>query len=268
MFQAIRRLWPRSIAGLQRITAKPTKRSTAVAALVALVAGTGATTVTKSTSSTPVEFYRTTIYVRNQSTYVTNKEIANDLPAFQASVTKDFAPYWGIDAHFVFVGRKPAPSDGMLMTIEDKSDVKHALAYHEITKGRPDSRIFAGTSRYYGYNWTVGFMHEALEMLADADIVRTLQSFDGTIWAGEVCDPVERDAQGYTRPGKDGKLVQLSDFVTPRWFGADTNGPYDYMNLVRSSLQILPGGYAQFWDGISWHVVSNFRGYFRHAHYY
>jgi hypothetical protein len=253
---------------LQRITAKPTKRSTAVAALVALVAGTGATTVTKSTASTPVEFYRTTIYVRNQSTYVTNKEIANDLPAFQASVTKDFAPYWGIDAHFVFVGRKPAPADGMLMTIEDKSDVKNALAYHELIKGRPDSRIFAGTSRYYGYKWTVGFMHEALEMLGDADISRTLQNPDGRIWAGEVCDPVERDAQGYIRPGKDGTPVQLSAFVTPRWFGADTNGPYDFTQLVRAPLQILAGGYAQYWTGTKWVVTTNWHGFFKHAYYH
>lgn len=213
-----------------------------------------------------------TIYVRNLSGFVSDKQVANDIPAFQAATSKDFAPLWNIDAKLVFLGKKPAPRGAAVINLRDRSDVQGALAYHELRDGVFGAEVFVGTSKYYGFSWTVGFTHELWEMLADPGLVRTMQSTgggwpDGTIWANENADPVEADNLGYTRTGANGKPVLISDFVTEKWFGAETAGPFDFMNHIQKPLQVLKGGYAQWWDGVSWHLIENFRAHSADAHW-
>ncbi|HEU5407207.1 MAG TPA: hypothetical protein VFU48_05535 [Nitrospira sp.] len=198
------------------------------------------------------------IYVRNVSSYVTDAEVRNALPAFQEATSGDFAPIWHVDAKLVFIGRRTAPVGSETITLIDKGTVKNALAFPELVNGVPDSIIYTAVSKFYGYSWTVGFTHELWEMLADPGLVRTMQDQTGTIWANEVADPVEADADGYTRPGLDGKPVLISDFVTEKWFGALDAGPYDFCNHIQSPLVIDKGGYAQWWDGSTWHVIQNF----------
>ena len=224
--------------------------SVVVAATAASVLSLAATTIKKSEVQV--------IYVRNTSTYVTDAQVRNALPAFQAALSGDFAPIWHVDAKLVFIGSRTAPVGSETITLIDKGDVKGALAFHELVNGVPDSIIYTAVSKFYGYSWTVGFTHELWEMLADPGLVRTMQDQTGMIWANEVADPVEADADGYTRPGADGKPVLISDFVTEKWFGALDAGPYDFCNHIQSPLVIDKGGYAQWWDGTSWHVTSNF----------
>jgi hypothetical protein len=221
-----------------------------------LVFGTGATFKSSSVSSAQ------TIYVRNLSTYVSDSVVKNDIPAFQAATSQDFAPIWKADAKLVFIGQDAAPRGAIVMTLKDKSDVQNALAYHEITDGVPDSQVFVGTSRYFKYDWTVGFTHELWEMLVNPGLTRLDENTDGLggrIWFGEVADPVEADKLGYTRPGANGDPVLISDFITEKWFGADTAGPFDFMNHVQSPGVVLPGGYAQWWDGTTWVVINRGR---------
>lgn len=224
--------------------------ATAVSLAVAAFTGLGVSTVKPSKVQV--------IYVRNLSTFVSDSVVKNDLPAFQNALSNDFAPVWKVDGKLVFIGQAKAPVGAETITLLDRSDVKGALAYHELVDGVPDSKIFVGTSRYYGYNWTVGFTHELWEQLADPGLIHAGQSPDGRIWAQENADPVEADGLGYTRPGANGKPVLISDFVTEKWFGAAISGPYDFCNHVQSPLEVLKGGYAQWWDGVSWNVVSNF----------
>jgi hypothetical protein len=200
-----------------------------------------------------------TIYVRNVSSYVSDAEVKNALPAINSATHNDFAPCWKVDANLVFIGKAKAPVGAATMTLVDKGPVKGALAYHEVVNGVPDSIIYTGTSKYYGYSWTVGFTHELWEQLADPGLIHTAQSPDGTIWAQEVADPVESDTDAYTRAGADGKPVLISDFVTEKWFGAATTGPFDFANHVQYPLVIDKGGYAQWWDGVTWNLVDNFR---------
>lgn len=200
------------------------------------------------------------IYVQNKSSYVSDAELKNALPAFQDALSKDFAPIWHVDAKLVYLARGvDVPTGASSITLVDKGPVKGALAYHELVNGVPDSIIYVGTAGYYGYSWTVGFTHELWEQLADSGLVHTAQSGDGTIWALEIADPVEADADGYDRLGKNGKPVRISDFVTEKWFGALTAGPFDFANHIQTPLQIDKGGYAQWWDGLQWNLVSNFR---------
>lgn len=206
------------------------------------------------------------IYVRNLSTYVSDREVKNDIPAFQTATSKDFAPAWKVDAKLVFIGHRAAPVGASTITLIDKGPVKGALAYHEVVNGVPDSIIYTGTSKYYGYSWTVGFTHELWEQLIDPSISRTEQNQlpggvypVGIIWAAEVADPVESDQDAFTVLGANGKPVAISDFITDKWFGAETAGPYDFANHVQSPLVVDKGGYAQYWNGQTWNLVSNFR---------
>lgn len=205
-----------------------------------------------------------TIYVQNKSTFVSDAELRNDLPAFQAALSKDFAPIWHIDGRLVYLDRNAkVPKGQASITLVDKGPVKGALAYHELVNGVPDAIVYVGVSKFYGYAWSVGFTHELWEMLVDVPAgqgaVDTIQSADGTIWAKEIADPVEADTYGYTRAGANGKGVLISDFVTERYYGAETLGPYDFMDHVQAPLVILPGGYNQWWDGRSWNIIENFR---------
>lgn len=226
--------------------------ATAVSLTVAALTGLGATT--NKVSQVQV------IYVQNKSSFVSDKELKNALPAFQDATSKDFAPLWHIDAKLVYLPRaKDVPVGASSITLVDQGPVKGALAYHELVNGVPDSIIYVGTSKFYGYNWTVGFSHELWEQLADPGLVHTAQSPDGVIWAQEIADPVEADADGYTRPGKDGSDVLISDFVTEKWFGAETAGPFDFCNRIQKPLEIRKGGYAQYWNGLTWNVISNFK---------
>lgn len=199
-----------------------------------------------------------TIYVRNVSSYVGDAEVRRDLPAFNAATHEDFAPLWHVDATLVFIGRDEAPTGAQTITLVDKGPVKGALAYHELVNGVADAVVYTGVSKFYGYSWTVGFTHELWEMLVDvpagAGAVDTVQDFLGTIWAKEIADPVESDADAYERDG-----VLISDFVTEKWFGALTAGPYDFAEHIQAPLTIDRGGYAQWWNGSNWNVIENFR---------
>jgi hypothetical protein len=200
-----------------------------------------------------------TIYVRNLSHYVTDAEVANDIPAFQTAIDKDFTPAWNVGAKLVFIKQKKAPRGAVTMTLFDKADVKGALAYHEVTDGTQGSKVFVGTSEYYHFAWTVGFTHELWEMLVNPTLVRTEQNpTTYRVWYGEVADPVESDKDGYNLPGANGKNVRISDFVTEKWFGAEVNGSYDFMNHIQVAGQVDRGGYAQWFDATGWHIIEKF----------
>lgn len=205
-----------------------------------------------------------TIYVRNLSTFVTDKAVAAAMPAFQTATTRDYAPVWKTDARLVFIGHRAAPDGAIVVTLLDRSDIKDALAYHMVKDGVPAARVFVGTSRYFGYSWTVGFTHELFEMLADPVLVSLAQGWDMVTWSQEVADAVESDLDGYTIPGGDGRPVRISDFVTPAWYDSRTRGGYDFRNHVDVAEKVLPGGYACQWIGFTWNCITNFRGH-RHV---
>ena len=219
-----------------------------------------------------------TLYIRNIAPqYISDATIRNDIPAWEASANRDFAPLWHTaQVKLVFIGRGHAPRGAMSAIFVSKGDVQGALAYHTTTAGAAQIVVYAGTADYYGFSNSVSFTHELEEMLADPTISVTNQGWPydwinvvtpdgirqdsqarGSVWAQEVSDPVE--AYSYSRRGADGSPVAISDFITPNWFNDEVSGPYDFMHLVQSPFTILIGGYAQFWDGQTWNLVENFR---------
>lgn len=203
--------------------------------------------------------YSQTIYVQNDTQFLTNKEVSDALPAIQAASDQDFAKYWHTTARLVFTGKSAPPQGSKFIILIDRGAYKNALAFHRIRDGEDGSVIYVGVCKLYNYSWTVAFTHELWEQLADPGLTRTQQGTDGRIWANEVADPVESDTDGYYRKGRNGVKVLISDFITDKWFGAAVNGPYDFLGHIQKPLEIRPGGYAQWWDGYSWHIIENWR---------
>lgn len=219
-----------------------------------------------------------TIYIRNLAPqFWSDKEIKNDIPAWEAAINVDFRQFWHSDQYkLVFIGRQSAPIGASVATIVDKGPVEGALAYHSTDGGAPSITVYAGVAALYGYDNSVSMTHELQELAADPTICVTNQGWpydwiyiqkqdglhrvgqmEGTVWAQEVSDPVE--AYSYPRAGVDGRPVQISDFITPAWFNDGIGSRYDYMGLTTQPFEILIGGYAQYWDGIEWNVIASFR---------
>jgi hypothetical protein len=190
------------------------------------------------------------LYIVNESSVLSDAEIADALPAFQAAVSFDFKRYWGTEAQLVL---GPPPTDGSwVITIEDRSDVLGALGYHDAEP--PYARVFAQTSLEDGFSWQVVFTHELFELLADPHINRA--SFDqGVFRLTEVGDPVESPRYAYTRPSASGVPVLISDFVTEAWYRRGAPGRFDFNLKLRRSLTLLPGGYVSYWNGLGWSQI-------------
>ena len=212
-----------------------------------------------------------TIYVQNLAPqYISDATIKRDIPAWEKAVNDDFAPIWHSTQYRIVMG--VAPKGAISATFVDKGPVQGALAYHTVSRGAPAIVIYAGTADYYHFDNSVSFTHELFELAADPTISITNQGWpydwvytvsknflsthrysqqEGTIWANEVCDPVE--AYSYLIDG-----VKISDFITPNWFNDEVSGGYDFMQLVQQPFTVLWGGYAQFFNG-RWNIVQNFR---------
>lgn len=215
----------------------------------------------------------TPIYVQNLAPqYISDATIRRDIPAWQQAVNEDFAPSWNTPQYrLIFTGRRPAPKGAISAVFVKSGPVKGALAYHTVTRGVPQIVVYAGTGDYYGYDNSVSFTHELFELAADPTITTTNQGWpydwvwtqtpdgfnqtpqdEGTVWAQEVCDPVEE--LSYLIDG-----VKISDFITPNWFNDEVAGGYDWMGAVQQPFTVLRGGYAQYFNGSSWVLVDDFR---------
>lgn len=192
------------------------------------------------------------IAVINSSTVVNDIEVQALTQALQIQVSRDFAPVWGVDADLVFVpnGTQP-PAGTWWLTILDNTDQAGALGYHDLT---PDSlplgKVFAGTDKQYGSQWTVTASHELLEMLGDPDInlCASVSNADGSIrlYAYEVADACEADSYGYQI-----NSLLVSDFVYPAWFESfrqPGSTQFDFQNKITTPFQLLPGGYIGICD--------------------
>jgi len=204
------------------------------------------------------------IAVINESSEVSDAQVAQMVPALQVQVSRDFAPAWGIDADLRVIANRPASAPGeWWLAIIDDADQAGALGYHDLTsEGLPLGKVFARTTRLEGGNWTVTASHELLEMLGDPDINLTVLVQDqnqnaGRLYAYEVCDACEDDAFAYQVNG-----IQVTDFVFPSWF--ETFRPagsaqFDFGRQITKPLELLKGGYIGYFDltgGSGWQQLT------------
>lgn len=195
----------------------------------------------------------------NSSSVLTDVEVASVVPALQRQVREDFAPVWGVDADLVFypAGAEP-PAGTWWIVILDNTDHADDAGYHDVTpEGMPIGKVFAGTDIAKGVSWTVTASHEILEMLVDPAInlsvfVERAQG-QSQLYAYEVCDPCQADADGYLIDG-----VLVSDFVYPSWFEAfrpSGSARFDHTDRVREPFELSVEGSIGIFElrvGIGW----------------
>jgi hypothetical protein len=181
---------------------------------------------------------------QNESTTVADADLRAFLADFQAQISNDFAPVWGVDATVdtggagwpIYIRDYPGPNDP-----------QGALGYHSLDQNSiPFGIVFAQLAMDQGVSWTSVASHEGLEILADPLINSTCfvdasggYGTAGWLIAQEVCDAPER----LTYPGAVNG-TEVSDFVFPGWFIAGYSGQVDLLGLVPGPLQLASGGYV------------------------
>lgn len=192
------------------------------------------------------------ITVINESTIVSDTDLAPTVAALQKQVTNDFRPVWGTDAELTIIPKSTQPPAGSWwLVILDDSDQANALGYHDLTsEGLPIGKVFAASDLKAGTSWSVTASHELLEMLADPNINLTVfvqnANTAGMLYAYEVCDACEDDGLGYRIDN-----ILVSDFVYPAWFeGFRTEGSaqFDRQNRMQKPFELLFGGYIGVFD--------------------
>jgi hypothetical protein len=191
------------------------------------------------------------IALLNRSTVLSDATIEGWLPAFR-HFSSLVASRWLLKTPTLYFTTSPAKSDWQLVFLDD-SDQAGALGYHDLpVLGKPPiAKVFAGTDQDYGLSVTVTATHELGEMQVDPFINSVIQTSNTRFYATEVGDPVEDDSYGFVYDG-----VLMSDFVLPAWFQPGAPGPFDYGRHIVQPLEVLEGGYAQYFSSGSWHQVG------------
>jgi hypothetical protein len=163
-----------------------------------------------------------------------------------------FCNDWNIKPITVtYVGIGKVATTPLRCILLDNSDVKDALGYHSQYRDVPYARVFVKTILDYGGELlysskahTVAEIvsHEVLEMAVDLNANVWWSLADGsTLYAAEVCDPVQSNA---VIVKVNDQSVRLSDWILPEWSDPQaTKGPFNHNNTLKSPLTVDKGGY-------------------------
>lgn len=211
------------------------------------------------------------VAIINESTVLSDSQVASVVPDLQTQVHRDFNSAWGIDADLSFVPQGGTPDGGAWwLAVLDDSDQAGALGYHDVTnEGLPLGKVFAGSDLKLGNSWTVTVSHELLEMLADPEVNLTVfvqpTADAGTLYAYEVCDACEGDQFGY----KIGQTL-LSDFVYPAWFESfqsEGDTQFDFGKYITKPFSLLADGYIGVLNvttGSGWQQLTAEKGRYKY----
>jgi hypothetical protein len=168
------------------------------------------------------------------------------IPALQTFLDDCFVPAWGTPARLVKAS-KMVPGAWTLVFL-DNADTKGDEGWHDIKKsGMPLDHVFVEATIMVGDKVSTTACHELAEMLVDPSANLWSDGPHGTLWAYEVCDPVEEDEFEI-----DG--IAMSDFVTPAYFELfrlkqRKTTPYDHLDKLKKPFSLRPGGYVDVRQG-------------------
>lgn len=216
------------------------------------------------------------VALQNFSTVLKDEEVAPVAAVLKTQINRDFSQHYGVQADVRYLSQTTVlPGNFWQLAIFDNSDQAGALGYHDLApNGMPIGKVFAGTDKIYGLQWSVTASHELLEMLADPyiNLVATnwVQKGTSTWWlrqyAYEVADPCEDERDGYLIDG-----VLVSDFVLPRWFNSRIVPPpgerFNFQGTMTKPLELRPGGYIAVQDvfpATGWVYLTGSEGGFSH----
>lgn len=191
------------------------------------------------------------VYVTNNTSSLTDAEIADALPVYQRALDEDFAPIWpAARGSKLILGERP--EGGWKVRIVDGTDCFFNAGYHDVEAGVPYAVVCAQD------DWQITFTHELWEMLINPYMERfaTVKGKHAKRrYALETADPVEGDQFAYQRQSASDAVVHISDFVTPAWFRRGSRGPWDFARKTKRPLQILEDGYQLWFHQGAWDAI-------------
>jgi hypothetical protein len=201
-------------------------------------------------------------------TNIPDADVQRVIRAVNVQIEQDFFPYWSIGATLRLEGRigqnpntqNPAANlrGDAILYLEDEFGTDDPLGFHALHfSGIPFGFVFTALSEQIGEPWSVTLSHEALELIADAEINRLAMGphprppENGRLvfhWY-EMCDAVQAEQYEIDE-------VAVSNFVLPLYFtvGGEIGSRNDFLGTVRNdgtqipSFGINPGGYVGFYD--------------------
>jgi hypothetical protein len=159
--------------------------------------------------------------------------------ALQKCYDQHFLPVWGYPVR-LYNTKIPQPGDWQLVYFDD-TDEADAEGYHDLThRGQPVSRIFVKSTLKNGDLVSVTACHELFEMAIDPIANLWAQETQRTLYAYEVCDPVEEDT--FLVDG-----IEMSNFVHPSWFEPfkhPRGTKFDHLGLLKKPFAVRKTGYV------------------------
>jgi hypothetical protein len=183
--------------------------------------------------------------VINESTAITQADVAKAVQACADQLKMDVAPAWNMipPPIVIFEDKEEIPDDADILTILDKSDRSGHVGYHRVTPaGRPYLRVFVHPILIHGGELLTGSLsvstvmsHEICEWFVDRFLNLWVDGPDGQ-YALEICDPVAEDT--YEIDG-----VSVSNFVYRLFFvsQAPLTGQFDHLSRVKAPFTARPG---------------------------
>lgn len=202
------------------------------------------------------------VIVVNRSSIKT-AEMRFAVRAVASQARTDLAPLWDV-AEPRIVLAESFPNDpreafapqgiggrvaGPVVFVVDSDDSVDLGAHRATSRGAPWGIVDIGESgrALPDSDWTVTLSHEVLEIIVNPYMNRftvgpSSEDEPFTLYPVEACDPVD----GFYFV--DG--VEVSNFVTPAWFGGVGEGafPVDFLGQCKSAWDITHGGFAVYFD--------------------
>lgn len=181
------------------------------------------------------------------SDLATDRDVAFWVEAVRLQLREHAAPAWGLPPPGVFVYSPdtfvPAKEGAVIALVSDDGN-DDAAGVHGALGNVPYGLVDLKQSTLPERTLS----HEALELWANAALDRWAPGPGGLEYALELCDPCQRDDYliGVTMFGEE-RAVEVSDFVTPMWFGmgpVSFPGGCTYKGRIDTPFNLSPGGYA------------------------
>ena len=144
----------------------------------------------------------TQIVLINQTSVVSDGQVAAVVPILQTLFDRDFEPVWGTGLGVqvsVLARGDDLPAGAWPIYLLDTTDQPGAGGYHLDDTGIPAGKVFVKDAIEANESWTVDLSHEFLEMCSDptTDVLIQLAGMPGYAALREACDACEDDSFGY-----------------------------------------------------------------------
>jgi hypothetical protein len=195
------------------------------------------------------------------------------------TILPQFCSDWSIPTcTAVYVKKGSTSSTPTKVFFLDNSDAQSALAYHDLSNGKPYGRVFIQTILQYGpllfssdsTKPTVAqcLAHEVFELLIDPYCNGWWMLPDNyTLYPSEVSDPVQGNivpvTLSYTTTTTTAPIrritttvkVGMSDWILPSWTNPQGTRPFNHNNTLTAPFQLDSGGYEYVLSGGTTNII-------------